>query len=104
VLLLSCLCVFCLLGVFLVELFCVVSLNYLCVVIYRNSFTLAKCVYNLFIFVYFTENALVFPREYGGYFGSVFFSYGSAAGISLKLWSPLNKNIPLSYIFIDVSL
>jgi len=60
-----------LLGVlFLVEVFFVASLTHLFAVIYINSIILAKCVY--YLFIYFTANALVYPRVFGGYFGSVF--------------------------------
>ena len=69
-----CFCPVCvsLLGIFfLVELFLVDYLTYLFAVIYINRFIFAKRVY--YLFVYFTANALVFPREFGGYSGSVIF-------------------------------
>jgi len=56
---------------FLVELFLVDSLTHLFAVIYINRFIFAKRVY--YLFIYFTANALVFPREFGGYSGSVIF-------------------------------
>jgi hypothetical protein len=79
-----------LLGIFfLVELFLFDSLTHLFVVIYRNRFILAKRVY--YLFIYFTANAHVFPREFGGYFCLVFFSYGVSAGISRIPSSSLKK-------------
>ena len=42
----------------------------------------------MYLFIYFTANAFVFPREFGGYFGSVF-----------ELWH-LSRNQPCPFIFI----